>query len=172
MKVIIYNAISVDGFIARDNDDTDWVCDTDWKIFSRIVKSSKAIVMGRKTYQTSGEDFPYDCDLNVVMTKNKKLVKKSKPRDGIVFRTKKLENVIEEVEKKGFKKLLIIGGGKLNGSFLKKNLVDEIIVDIHPIILGKGIKLFQGEEYDKQLKRVNVRTHNEGLVQVKYKVKR
>ena len=67
MKVTIYNAISIDGYIATQDQQTDWVSETDWKQFNDLVKKSEVIVMGRNTYQTS-DIFPYDCELNIVMT--------------------------------------------------------------------------------------------------------
>jgi len=168
MKVTLYNAISIDGFIARSDHKTDWVSDTDWEIFTKLVKSKKAIVMGRKTWETSKEDFPYNCELNIVMTRNKKLIAAQTQNDPILFTNLDSKEVIEEVEKRGYSELLIIGGGKLNSSFLKANLIDEIIIDIHPTILGKGVKLFGDQEFDINLKRTKVTQLEEGLVQIVY----
>lgn len=167
MKVIIYNAISIDGYIARTNSKTDWVSETDWNQFKKLVKTSKAIVMGSNTYKQSGDDFPYDCELNVVMTSQKELLKQNENK-GIIFTNKNPKEVIKIVKNMGFKQLLIIGVGKLNASFLKKNLVDELIVDIHPIILGSGIKLFDANSLDVWLKKVESHNLEEGLLCVKY----
>jgi dihydrofolate reductase len=119
MKVILYMAISVDGYVARTNHDTDWVSDTDWSVFSDMVKRSGCIVMGRKTYEVSGDDFPYNCKLNIVLTSQKKLHQANK---NISITDKNPKDVIKFAKDKGFNKLLIIGGGKLNASFLKEKL--------------------------------------------------
>lgn len=168
MKVTLYMAISADGFIAKKDDDTDWVSDTDWKFFSKMVKDSGCIVMGRRTYEVSSEDFPYDCDLNIVLTSNKKLHSKSNGK--ALFTNKTPKELMKFVKNKGFNKLLVIGGGKLNTSFLKAGLIDEIYLSVHPLILGEGIKLFEGGEVFKKLKLVGVKKLKEGLVQLHYKL--
>lgn len=170
MKVSLYNAVSIDGFIARSDDDTNWVSDTDWAIFSKLVKEKRAIIMGRKTYEVSGEDFPYECDLNVVMTKNEELLKKGSESDRVLFSSDAPADVIQELEKRGFEECLIIGGGRTNAAFLKEKLVNEVIIDIHPIILGEGIKIFEGSKFDITLERLSTEEHKEGLVQITYRV--
>ncbi len=169
MKVKIYNAISIDGFIATPSHNTEWVSDTDWEEFSLQVRNSRAIIMGRKTYEVSGEDFPYDCELNVVMTSNDELLDK-KEEEGIWFTDARPKEVLEEIESLGFSETLIIGGGKLNGSFLKAGLVDEIILSVHPLVLGKGIKLFEDEEFSLQLELIGSRVLNQELAQLTYAV--
>lgn len=169
MKIKIYNAISIDGFIATPNHNTEWVSDTDWEEFSSQVKSSRAIIMGRKTYEVSGDDFPYDCELNVVMTRNQKLLDQEE-EEGIWFTDTTPEEVLQELEDMGFRETLIIGGGNLNSSFLKANLVDEVIISIHPLILGKGIKLFENEEFRVELELIGSRVLNEELAQLTYAV--
>ena len=48
--------------------------------------------------------------------------------------------------KKGIKKILVEGGGTLNLSFLKNNLINEIIITITPFVLGSenSVNLFEG----------------------------
>lgn len=170
MKITIYNAISIDGFIARENYDTDWVSNEDWLYFKKLVKESEVIVMGRKTFETSGDDFPYDCRLNVVMSKNAELLNKKNKFDNVIFYNDTPEEVVKRIEQLGYKKLLIIGGGKLNASFIKENLVNEVIVDIHPIALGTGIKLFSDCVINKILRFKETITKKSGLTIIKYKV--
>jgi len=165
MKVILYMAISTDGYIAKENDDTNWVTDTDWGVFSKIVKDAGCIIMGRRTYEASGDAFPYNCKLNIVLTSDKKLHKET---SNTLFTSKKPRQVIKIAEDKGFKKVLIIGGGNLNASFLKEKLIDEIYLSVHPKILVKGIKIFEGEEMDVNLKLLSVKKLTEDLVQLHY----
>lgn len=169
MKVTIYNAISIDGYIATQDQQTDWVSETDWKQFNDLVKKSEVIVMGRNTYQTS-DIFPYDCELNIVMTSQKDFLNSNK-HTNTIFTNKTPKQVVKLVEKLGYKQLLIIGGGKLNASFIKEGLVDEVIVDIHPIILGAGVKLFEAENLNVKLKKIDTTELKEGLVTIKYKIK-
>ena len=169
MKITLYMAISIDGYVAGKNDDTSWVSSTDWDNFRKLVKDSRCVVMGRRTYEESGDDFPYDCELNVVMTTNNSLTSTDKR---VLFTDKNPNWIIEFVKRKGFNTLLIIGGGKTNASFLKEQLIDEIIVSVHPIILGEGIKLFEKLKNLVNLELLGNKQLDEGLVQLHYKVKK
>lgn len=60
MKLILYMAISIDGYITRKDHDISWVCDTDWEHLKQYLRKTDAVIMGRKTMEVSGEDFPYD----------------------------------------------------------------------------------------------------------------
>jgi len=169
LHVTIYNATSIDGFIATKNDNTDWVSDTDWEIFQNLTKQHDVVIMGRRTYETVLDDFPFNCKLNIVLTNQKQLLKKE---NNIWFTNKKPAKILHEIEKNGFKTCLIIGGGKTNASFLEANLVDEVIVDIHPIILGGGIKLFEtNKQLQYQLKLIESKQIKNGLCLNKYLVK-
>lgn len=168
MHVQLYMAISIDGFIARQNDDTNWVSSTDWDNFRKIIKEAGVIVMGRRTYEVSGSDFPYANAVNIIMTSSPKLLQKQ--QEGVVFTNDSPEKVVEFAKNKGFEKLLIIGGGKTNARFLKAELIDEIILSVHPLVIGKGIKIFEREEFNTKLEFLSATELNEGLVQIKYKV--
>ncbi len=58
---------------------------------------------------------------------------------------------------KDFKEVIVAGGGALNASFTEENLIDEIFIDIEPIILGKGILLFRDKDFEKNLKLLGKR---------------
>lgn len=110
MKVTLYMAISIDGFIAKVNDDTSWVSNIDWKNFSKYIKNQDAILMGRKTFEVSGTDFPYKGALNIVVTSNKKLLDKI-PNDRELFLNKNPNELISYLKEKEYQKVGIIGGG-------------------------------------------------------------
>ncbi len=58
MKVILYMATSVNGLITKGKDDSDWVAETDWNEFDSLMRDCGFMVMGRKTYEIFGGDFP------------------------------------------------------------------------------------------------------------------
>ena len=68
MKVTIFNAISIDGYIATNEDDTSWVNDTEY--FEKEIKNNDAIIYGRRTYDdlVSLEYFPYEGIKNIIYT--------------------------------------------------------------------------------------------------------
>lgn len=170
MKVTQYNAISIDGFIDDIDGSSDWVSDADWTEFARYIKEKKAIIMGRKTYEVGIESFPYDCDLNVVMTRDKTLIDTMQDKEKSLFTNQSPEEIIKLLKEKGFKECLVIGGGDINSQFLSKGLIDEIVLSIHPLVLGKGLKIFEGRAQSSTLERISIQELDEGLVQTIYKV--
>lgn len=141
MKVTIFNAISIDGYIAKPDGDSDWVSEIDSEIFASIMKEFGCIAVGRTTFeQYHGSLYPIKKIVNLVLTSQSKEYSNARCCSSP-------EEAIKTAQALGFSQLLVVGGGKTNASFLKANLVDEIILDIHPIILGNGIRLFEGFDF-------------------------
>lgn len=69
------------------------------------------------------------------------------------------------------KDIWLMGGGELMKSLLLENVVDEISLNIHPLLLGSGVFLFP--ELDKQidLELINSNIHKNGCIQVTYRIK-
>lgn len=170
MKVTLLMAITVNGYIAGIDDDTDWV--KDLEALNKTIADFGVIVMGKRTYDEciKYNVFPYKGALNIVMTSDKKLVSKSE--ENVIFSDKTPKEIITMIKEKGFEKLLIIGGGHINGSFLKDGLIDEIILDIHPMIMAKGIHLFESDFSYQNLELVDFNKINDQILQVRYTVKK
>ncbi len=169
-KVILYMATSINGFITRGNDDSEWVSETDWKEFDKLKRESGIIVMGSRTYLQFQNDFPQEGAFNVVMTHDTKLL--SKNVEEALFTNKTPEEVVEMAGAKGFSQIMLIGGMHLNTSFLKAGLIDEIWLDIHPIIIGEGKRVFENMDIFTNLKMIESRDLGEGQVLVKYAIKK
>lgn len=169
MKLTLYMAISVDGYIAGLDDDTDWVKDTD--ILEEIIAEKKVSIYGRRTYDecVKYEAFPYPKALNIVMTSDKNLLAKGETKE-YLFTDKSAKEVVELVKSKGFKQALLVGGGKINASFLEAGLIDEMILSVHPLVLGDGIKLFGATSTQANLEFTGGKQMPAGLFQLQYKV--
>ena len=50
MKVILYMASTINGMIAKTNDDTSFVSKNEWKIFSGMIRKTGNMIIGRRTY--------------------------------------------------------------------------------------------------------------------------
>jgi dihydrofolate reductase len=168
MKVILYMAISADGFIATKDGDSEWVSEVDVPIFDKKIKDFGCIILGSKTFQQfRGKYFPKKDAINIVISSNPEINSK----DGSVY-AKSPKKALEIAKNKGFEKVLLIGGGHINGSFLKEKLVDEIFLDVHPLIFGEGIKVFEGFETRLNLEKVDFELLDKGQVLLHYKVLR
>ncbi len=164
MKIIMMMAMTLDGKIARtDNHFPDWTSKEDKKLFQEISKESGVVIMGDKTFFTFPA--PLKDRLNVVFTleKNPKSIKGVKWVDGDP------ENVLQELEKQGYEKVILGGGAGINTLFLKHKLIDEIFITVEPKIFGGGISLFKGD-FDVNLKLIDIDKINDNSVVLKYKV--
>jgi len=168
MKVVIYMAMSVNGYIAKENDETPW-SDEEWSSFSKFVKETKNLVIGKRTYEIMKANAEFEKIGNpftVVVTKTEFA------HDSNFAIAKSPKEALEILKEKNFSKVLIGGGGMLNSSFMKEKLIDEIYLDIEPIIFGKGIKLFSEEDYDVYLELIETKSISSNVLQLHYRVKK
>lgn len=146
-------AITLNGMIARENGEVDWTSDITWKSYFSFLKKTKNLVLGKTSYDIMTEK-EFDPEVfYVVVTSSKKNEKKVQkiefvlsPKDALSF-----------LEKKGFKEVGVGGGARLNASFVEQNLIDEIYLDIEPVILGKGIPLFANLDFEKKLEFLDLK---------------
>ncbi len=167
IKVILYMATSVNGYIAKEDGDSDWVSEVDSKIFEKKIEEAGCIIVGRKTFdQYHGDLYPVGDATNIVLTSDTTRQDKNK---NVVFVFSPKE-AIQIAEQKGHDKVLLIGGGQVNGSFIDDDLIDEIFFSVHPLALGEGIKIFENFKKQVDLKFIDSKELGEGLIQLHYKV--
>lgn len=71
------------------------------------------------------------------------------------------------VRSKG-KDIWLVGGSEIVSTFLNEGLIDEIILSVHPVILGRGIPLFKNVWKEVWLKLQKSLSFDSGLVQIHY----
>ena len=166
-KIILYNAISVDGFIAKPDGDSEWVSEKDGEIFEQMCKDTECIIIGRRTFDQYYEEiYPMEGILNVVLTHEKGMVihhTNVKPINSV-------QDVMTYLDTHRVPTAILVGGGGANESFLMADVIDEIIVTVHPIILGCGIKLFGNAQVMHGLNLIESKELGDGLVQMRYTV--
>jgi dihydrofolate reductase len=145
-KIRLYIASSLDSYIASEDGSIDWLfSDADYG-YAKFYDSIDTILVGRKTYDQSlkFDEYPYKGKKVYVFTRRTERKMNNNAHDveyidqDIPGFTRHLIRQ-SSVEKKDF---WLLGGGELVSVLLNANLIDEIIVSVHPIILGKGILLF------------------------------
>lgn len=169
MKVILYMAQTMNGIIAREDYGEDFLSDENWKVFFALTKETGCFIVGRKTYEEVKKWKDYNFD-NIKATKiivsnksnfnlGKGYLLANSPRDAL-----------RKASESGFKKVILTGGGKINTAFMKERLVDEIIVNIEPFVLGNGIKIFSEEDFENKLSLIDTKVLKSGIVQIHYKI--
>jgi dihydrofolate reductase len=78
-----------------------------------------------------------------------------------------LRTIVELLNSKGYKNLYI-DGGKTIQSFLKQDMIDELIITRIPIILGSGIPLFTEMDSELKLELVETEILSNALVKSRY----
>jgi dihydrofolate reductase len=166
-KVILNVSTSLDGYIARENGDIDWIFkDPDYG-HTDFTKDIDIIILGNRTYRQAlalGE-FPYKGKRCYVFSKT--IMGRT---EDVIFINDKFIEFVEKLKKEEGKNIWIVGGTRTIDIFLRGNLIDEIIIAIHPVVLGSGINLFKKYEQQYNLEIINSNVFENGLVKLHYKV--
>ncbi len=173
-KIKLYIASSLDNFIASENGSIDWLfSDADYG-YARFYDSIDTILVGRKTFEQSltFDEYPYTGKRVYVFTHNAKTESNKKRMPGVQYINNNILDFVRSLIKERIpnKDIWLLGGGEIASMLLNAGLVDEIILSVHPIIIGKGIPLFKNIE-----KRINLRLQESvpfesGLVQLRYRI--
>src|SRR3989344_6251860 len=173
MKVTLFMAISVNGIIAREDGSEDFLSEENWQTFSGLVKEFGNFIVGSRTYEAvkqwdegyGFDDFPevqrvvisdspsYELDAGYTLA--------TSPQDAI-----------RHLQKAGFERALLTGGATNNSSFAKANLIDEVNLNVEPVIVGEGIPLFHPAAFDLPLELVETKPIGAGVVQLRYNVRK
>lgn len=163
MKVTLYMAISTDGFIAKTDMGTKWVLEEDFAILDKKIINHGCVILWNTTFKEFGTT-PWV--INIIISTSPKT---SQDNVYYVWSTKEAIELCTRLQQQN---PLLIGGWITNGSFLKENLIDEIIIDIQPVILWKGIKIFEDIEKFVELEFVEHTPLEQWLNILRYKVKK
>ena len=164
-KILVYITSSLDGFIARENGDIDWLPKLAESGYDAFYKSVDTVIMGKTTYDqvlTFGE-YPYKDKKSFVFTSTNQ----NKDENA------EFVSDVEKFVKDGFpgagKNIWLVGGAQIIASFLKQEAIDEITISLIPVLLGKGIPLFKNIENETKLEFVKTEKYDQ-LVDLYYKV--
>ncbi len=172
MKNIVYIATSMDGFIADSHNNLDWLTNlpnpdgSDFG-FSKFIDTIDALVMGRKTFEKvlSFSEWPYKKKVFVLSRTLKKVPPELEDKVEIV--SGDINDIISSINKRGFFNLYIDGGETIQ-SFLKMDLIDEMIITRVSIILGGGIPLFGNLDNQITFKVLETIKLSDNMVQTRY----
>ena len=171
MKTLVYVGTSLDGFIARENGDFDWLSqfadDEAIQSYNQFMDRIDAIVMGRGTYEKvlSFPTFPYSKKVFVLSNSIKKAPEKLTKQ--VTILSMKPADTIIYLSGKGFSNIYI-DGGKVIQDFLKEDLINELVISKAPILLGHGIPLFGYLGADLQFNHIRTIVQSNGLVRSYY----
>lgn len=172
-NVVLFIAMSLDGYIADCNGGVNWLTGQDENTenidtYSTFVKEVDTVIMGWNTYQQiatelSPTEWVYSDLISYVIT-HKEIPSKEK----IVFTHKPPYVLVEKLKQECGKDIWICGGSNIIQQLMKKDLIDIYYISVIPTILGNGIRLFETMEKEIKLQLMKTQTYN-GITELIYK---
>jgi dihydrofolate reductase len=181
MKTQYYTATSLDGFIATEDDSLEWLFplgDVNETSYPAFIAEVGALAMGSATYEWMlrhavtvkdqvGSAWPYTQPTWIFSSRTLPHV----PGANLSFAQGDVRPVHEQMRAaaKG-KNIWIVGGGDLAGQFFDAGLLDEIIVQVGSVTLGRGKPLFPRRLTTPPLRLTSVRQVGTGFAELRYEV--
>ena len=173
--VTLHMVSSLDGFIAKKDNDVSWL-DSPGGVYeagvsiseeevAAFVKSVDCYVLGSRTYEHALElGWPYG-DTPAVVVTGRKL---SSTRKSVEFYSGDLKTLVNAKLAPRYRNIWLVGGAMLCRHFLSLGLVDEIRLTIAPVLLGEGLRLFDGPPPEQRWDLKNVVAYKNGFVELSY----
>jgi dihydrofolate reductase len=166
VRFAVFIAVSLDGFIARADGGLDWLDPFHGEDhgYGPFFAGVDALVIGRGTYDTvlGFPEWPYGGKRLIVCTAHP-----ASPRHGEELWSGPPRALAERLDREGVRRVYLDGGALIR-SFLREGLVDEISINVVPVILGGGIPLFASGLPEIPLRFVESKSYPSGLVQIRY----
>ena len=166
----VYIATSLDGYIADANGKVDFLDTFPFPEgndmgYAEFMSQTDAILMGRRSFETVlsfGIPWPYQKPV-FVWSQTLSVVPESLQPNVFLVRGE-AANVLTTIHAQGFTRLYI-DGGQVIQSFLRADLIDDMIITTVPVLLGIGIPLFGEVPRMISFRCVRSETFSNGLVQ-------
>jgi dihydrofolate reductase len=179
MKTQYFTATSLDGFIATEDDSLDWLFplgSLNDSGYPEFIAEVGALAMGSATYAwmmrnadtvaaEAGSPWPYTQPAWIFSSRKLPAI------DGADIRfvqgdVRKVHAEMREVA--GAKNIWIVGGGDLAGQFYDARLLDELIIQVGSVTLGRGKPLFPRRVLSPNLRLISARQINGGMAELRY----
>lgn len=171
-KVQFYGAISIDGYLATKDNRLDWLFKTagaDEAPTEAFMQQVDTAILGRHTYEYTLEQTT-DQLINPFNPATETIVMTSEPRPGehhTKFTNAPVTDLVHQLKAVAGQNIWIVGGTGVLMPLLAANLVDDLYLQIAPVILGDGIRLFTAMDHRQRFELVE--THQYGqLAEVHY----
>lgn len=169
-KLCLFIAMSLDGYIAKADDDISFLDDMTQEGedygYASYIESVDTVLLGRKTYDkimSMGAESPYG-DRNVYVFTRTYRANSGKT----TFYSDDLIEFVCILKNQTGKNIYCDGGAEIIQQLLHFNLVDEITISIIPVLLGCGIRLFDGIYPEQKLTLLESKSFEKGLTRLHY----
>ena len=178
-RVIVHATVTLDGFMADEHRGVDWMFDfpsapEDEAVVQRVMDEIGAIVgVANRTQTIEDGEIPYGGMLKVPVFLMTRRAHEPVERDGITytFVVDDIARALESAKEAAGDRWVSLLGGSISRQCLERGLVDELHLDVVPILLGGGARLFEGVGPDVKLEQIRA-IEAPGVTHVKYRVRR
>jgi len=181
MTTQYYTASSIDGFIATEDDSLEWLfplADPEQTSYPAFIAEVGAVAMGSSTYEWllrhgvklgTADEGPWPYTQPVWVFSSRKL---DVPAGAdIRFVQGDIRPVHAQMkDAAGANNIWVVGGGDLAGQFFDAGLLDELIVQVGSVTLGRGKPVFPRRVLSPALQLVSVTRVNEGMAELRYTI--
>ncbi|WP_343318292.1 dihydrofolate reductase family protein [Sphingobacterium multivorum] len=175
-KISLFIAMSLDGYIAKPNDDLSFLklVEKDGEDYGYAEFASRidTIIVGRKTYDYVVREIGsshYDNGQRDIYV----ITKTERPQVGrTIFYTGDLAELAAYLKSGDGKNIYCDGGAEVINELLKYGLIDDFFISVIPVLLGNGTRLFRDGRPEQALEFITAKAFDTGLIQLHYKCKK
>ncbi|WP_335965146.1 dihydrofolate reductase family protein [Galbibacter sp. PAP.153] len=175
-KISLFIATSLDGYIAKPNDDLNFLKLVEKEGedygYTQFTDTIDTLIVGRKTYDYVLKEIGpshYDNGQRDVYV----ITRTQKPKAGrTTFYTGSLTDLVQQLKAENGKGIYCDGGAEVINELLKNDLIDTFIISVIPVLLGNGTRLFKDGRPEQLLEFITVKAFDTGLTQLHYKRKK
>ena len=177
MRILtIYIATSVDGYIAKSNDDLSFLQLVEKEGedygYAAFIATIDIIIVGRKTYdwvlKEIGASHYDNGDRQVYV-----ITGTHRPNVGkTTFYTGNLTELVQKLKTENGKNIYCDGGAEVINELLRNDLIDEFVISVIPVLVGNGTRLFKDNRPEQKLEFIKSKTFETGLTRLHYKRKK
>ena len=171
MRKLTYGAaVSLDGFIAGPEESIDWLRMSDdvQAIMADSWKGVDTMLMGRKTYEFAARMGGGPAGLSKVRTFVFSRTMAEAPQ-GVELVREDAAEFVGALKGEPGGDIILMGGGELAASLLEAGLVDEVGLNVHPVLLGGGVPMFAARGRRVDLELAEARAIAKGCVLLLYR---
>ncbi|WP_181349284.1 dihydrofolate reductase family protein [Thalassobacillus sp. CUG 92003] len=166
-KVVLFIAMSLDGYISRENGDIDWLWQEKDYGYSPFIETIDTVFLGRHTYEQifqMTDEFPYK-QKDVYVVSN---VQEGSDQYATYLQPEQIIPLIQMLRNDQNKNVWLVGGSQLIHHFMHNNLIDEYQIAIQPTLIGSGVKLFRDHDHEQQLELREAKPYPDGMLVLTY----
>lgn len=175
-EVVLYIATSLDGYVADEDGDVEWLetfedsyeDGEEGSSYETFFEDVDCLVMGSNTYEQilSFGEWPYE-DRRTIVTTQRDL---RRANDHVEFFSGEVGGLVRSVTD-DYDRIWLVGGAALAQSFLAEGHIDEVRLSIVPVLLGGGIALFGPSSVPRRLHLTDETAFESGIVELHYEVR-